>query len=161
MTKVDLELQNAQQVTELGHKIKNLDHNVLAASQQYVEYREQILDRVTPEMRLFDTLFNAITYELLYKNTTKAIVDFNKKWGSKWRKLNRMSKSWSDLCSIYYTAAIRGDLKEAHLFQEGKALKEFLEKRSKTDTTSYHLLLAYLAWIDCQADPTYRFPYDD
>lgn len=158
MTKEEIELAKAQNITNFGVQIKSLDDDVFRAERQYREFRQSIINLVTPAMKMFDTLFNVITVDVLLTNSDKAIADFNRKWGSTWRKLNRTSKGWSELCSIYYTAAIKKDLGEYPLFEEAKALERLIVHRYGEDSQAHKLILAYLAWDDCRAEPFYRFP---
>lgn len=160
MTKDDFEIANAREIVAWGEKMKHLDDNVFVAEIQYERNRDEICKRITPAMWCFDTMFVVITSQLLYENPDEALAPFNRKWGSTWRKLERLSKSWCELCSIYYTVAIRKDLGDSIGPNRDKALKDLIIKRFGKDSTPDILFSAYLAWDDCRADPTYRYPAD-
>lgn len=159
MTKDDFEIANAREIVAWGEKMKHLDDNVFVAEIQYERNRDEICKRITPAMWCFDTMHTVIGTDLMYRNPDRALAPFNRKWGSTWRKLARLSKSWSELCSIYYTTVIRDDLGNVG-FNFDKELKKLIIKRYGKGSTPDILFSAYLAWDDCRADPTYRYPAD-
>ena len=141
------EVTKAHYINLYGDRINHLRNNNFDFERKYNYFCEQVFSYTTNSLEMFDKLFNAIRQEIVHTNTDKAIADFNRRWGSLFRKLNRTSKIWISICEIYYTAAIKKD----PVIDSPEELRDYLKDDFFYGKLSpeYQLACAYVNWRKC------------